>query len=80
MQRALQRFTSFGPSSAMKRSFATSVAPPRIVMLNAARLDFDGRIDLAKLSTIGDVTRHEISTPSEVAARVDGHEVVINKE
>ena len=76
--RALQRATRLG---GMKRSFATaSRSPPRIVMLNAARLDFDGRIDLSKLSAIGEVMRHEVSAPSEVAARVEGHEVVINKE
>lgn len=49
-------------------------------MLNAARLDFDGRLDFRKLEDIADVTRHEISDPSDVVARVEGHHVVLNKE
>ena len=52
----------------------------RCVMLNAARLDYDGRISFDKVSAIADVTRYEISDPSEVVSRVIGHEVVLNKE
>jgi glycerate dehydrogenase len=52
-------------------------------MLNAARLDYDERIDLDKLkaSVGGQLTRYEISnTPQEVLERVEGHAVVVNKE
>jgi len=52
----------------------------RCVLLNAARLDFDGLIDFGRLRRIADVSRHEISDPAEVVARVQGHEVVVNKE
>ena len=52
----------------------------RCVMLNAARLDYDGRISFDKVSATADVTRYEISDPSEVVSRVAGHEVVLNKE
>ena len=40
----------------------------------------DGRIDFTKLSATAQIQRHEASAPSEVAARVQGHDVVINKE
>ena len=52
----------------------------RCVMLNAARLDYDGRINFDRMSAVADVTRHEVSDPSEVVSRVAGHEVVMNKE
>ena len=49
-------------------------------MLNAARLDYDGRIDLARLEAAADVERYEISAPEEVAARAAGADVILNKE
>ena len=49
-------------------------------MLNAARLDYDGRIDLARLEAAADVERYEISAPEEVAARAVGADVIVNKE
>ena len=52
----------------------------RCVLLNAARLDFDGRIDFSKLSAIAELTRHEVTSKTEVATRVADHDVVINKE
>lgn len=59
-----------------------SAAPkrPRCVLLNAARLDYDGRISFDKMSAAADITRHEITEPSEVAARCEGFDVVLNKE
>jgi len=50
------------------------------VMLNAARLDYDGRISFDKVAEVADVTRFDISEPSEVAARVTTADVVMNKE
>ena len=38
------------------------------------------RINFDKLSSVAELTRHEISDPSEVLERVSGHEVVLNKE
>ena len=49
-------------------------------MLNAQRLDYDGRICFDRLSNSCDVTRHEVSELSEVSARCEGKEVVVNKE
>jgi len=49
-------------------------------MLNAARLDYDGRISFDRVYEMADVTRHEVTSPSEVLSRVAGHEVVMNKE
>jgi glycerate dehydrogenase len=48
--------------------------------LNAARLDYDGRISFDKLADAANITRHEVSDASEVVARVHRHEVVLNKE
>ena len=44
----------------------------RCVMLNAARLDFDKRINMGRLFAVADVSRHEVSAPSEVCARGAG--------
>ena len=53
----------------------------RCIMLNAARLDYDGRIDFKNLqSVVADVRRYESSHPSEVIDRLENAEVVINKE
>mmetsp|Transcript_57657 Transcript_57657/g.95325 ORF Transcript_57657/g.95325 Transcript_57657/m.95325 type:complete len:419 (-) Transcript_57657:127-1383(-) len=52
----------------------------RCVMLNAARLDYDSRINFDSLASVADVTRYEISDPSDVVARVQGADVVMNKE
>lgn len=49
-------------------------------MLNAARLDYDGKVDFRKLEGVADVTRYDVSAPADVAARVAGHHVVLNKE
>jgi glycerate dehydrogenase len=49
-------------------------------MLNAARLDYDGRIKFDRLSAAADVTRFAVSDPSEVVARLQGAHVVLNKE
>ena len=72
------------PARALARRLMSSQQGPdtrlRCVLLNAARLDYDGRIDFTKLSATAQIQRHEASAPSEVAARVQGHDVVINKE
>lgn len=52
----------------------------RSVLLNAARLDYDGALDLSPLERLGALTRHEASAPHEVPARADGHAVLITKE
>jgi len=62
------------------RNLCSSAPKLRAVLLNAARLDFDGRVSFDRLAATSDLARHEISDPSEVLARVAGHEVVINKE
>lgn len=52
----------------------------RCVMLNAARLDYDGRIGFEKLAEVAHLERHEVSAPSEVVERVANANVVMNKE
>lgn len=62
------------------RSMSLASTRPRCVVLNAARLDFDGRISFDRIADVANVTRHEISEPSQVVERVAEHEVVLNKE
>jgi len=53
---------------------------PKAVFLNAAKLDFDGRLDFAPISALADFTRHEASAASEILARAQGQDIVITKE
>ena len=41
----------------LARNIMSIPSRPRCVLLNAARLDFDGRIDFGKLEAVADVTR-----------------------
>merc|ERR1719333_769817 len=52
----------------------------RCAMLNAARLDFDGRISWGKVKTTADMTMHDKSETSEIVSRVAGADIVMNKE
>ena len=53
---------------------------PKAVLLNAARLDFDNRLDFSALSAVAELSRFDESTPEEIVARVAGQEIVITKE
>jgi len=65
----------------MSTTTSKSSSRLRCVMLNASRLDYDGRIDFSNVEDSVDVvTRHEVSDPSQVVERVTGYEVVLNKE
>jgi glycerate dehydrogenase len=61
------------------RRLATASKVP-CVLLNAARLDYDGRLDFSRLEAVADVTRFEVSAEADVAARCAGAAVVVNKE
>jgi glycerate dehydrogenase len=50
------------------------------VFLNAARLDFDGRLDFSPLSGLTEFTRYADSSDDEIPARVEGQTIVITKE
>jgi len=63
-----------------RRSASSAAAKPRCVLLNAARLDFDGRVDFASLEAVADVVRYEVTSPEDVAARCAGAQIVVNKE
>merc|ERR1719281_1098886 len=52
----------------------------KCVMLNAARLDFDGRINWDKVTASADLTKYDISATEEIVSRVAGADVVMNKE
>ena len=63
----------------------SAAASPRLkaVMLNADRLDFDGRLDFSRLEPVAELTRHAASDPArpdEILERLTGQAVVINKE
>ena len=53
---------------------------PHAVFLNAAKLDFDGRLDFSPVTRIAAFTRFETSSGSEILARVQGQDIVITKE
>lgn len=59
------------------RSFATK---PKCVMLNAARLDFDGRMDWSKVTNATEFTSYDISSTEEIVPRAQGMDIVMNKE
>ena len=73
-----------GKFQSLRRSFSAA-ADRRLkaVMLNADRLDFDGRLRFEKLEAVATLSRHGVSDPArpeEILERVAGHAVVINKE
>lgn len=51
-----------------------------IVFLNAAKLDFDAKLDFSSVTQLGTFTRYDSSDDAEVLARVQDHQVVITKE
>jgi hypothetical protein len=51
-----------------------------ILVVNAARFDYDGKLDFSSLSAIGNVSKFDDSTDAELLKRVQGVEVVITKE
>jgi glycerate dehydrogenase len=50
------------------------------VMLNSARLDFDGRIKWDAVTSTCNLTSHDISAPEEIVPRAQGMDIVMNKE
>jgi glycerate dehydrogenase len=52
----------------------------KAVFLNAAKLDFDGRLDFSPVTGLTAFTRFEASAEAEILPRVQGHDIVITKE
>lgn len=52
----------------------------KCVMLNAARLDFDNRIDWSKITDTCELIKYDKSETSEIVSRVEGADIVMNKE
>lgn len=52
----------------------------KIVFLNAARLDFDEKLDYSPLEKLGELTTYADSAQDEILDRVQGQDVVIVKE
>ncbi len=52
----------------------------KIVFLNAARIDFDSRLDFSSIEQTGTVIRHRDSAPEQVLERVAGQNIIITKE
>jgi len=79
--RWLQRAAPAPRGAVGPRSFsAVAGSKLKCVMLNAARLDFDGRMNWDKVTSAADLTRHDISATEEIVSRVQGADVVMNKE
>jgi glycerate dehydrogenase len=51
-----------------------------IVFLNAARLDFDNKLDFSVLERIGNFTKYPASSDEEILNRVQNKDIVITKE
>lgn len=49
-------------------------------MVNASRVDFDGKLEFSRLEAIGEFARYADSTPEEIVERAAGCEVLITKE
>ncbi|CAJ1420776.1 unnamed protein product [Effrenium voratum] len=73
--RFLQRAARASPRAG--RCFASK---PKCVMLNAARLDFDGRMDWSKVTNATEFTSFDISATEEIVPRSQGMDIVMNKE
>ena len=69
-------FALMGRLGGCGRSFATK---PKCVMLNAARLDFDGRMDWSKVTEATEFTSYDISSTEEIVPRSQGMDIVMNK-
>jgi glycerate dehydrogenase len=67
-------------AAAFRNFSAAAGSKLKCVMLNAARLDFDGRIDWSKVKKSCDLTSYDISDHSEIVSRVAGADIVMNKE
>ncbi len=50
------------------------------VILNAAKLDFDNKLDFSSLSNLTKVTKYDASSNDEILERVQGQHIVITKE
>jgi len=50
------------------------------VILNAAKLDFDNKLDFSSLSNLTTVTKYDASSNDEILERVQGQHIVITKE
>ena len=65
----------------MQLAFAERMSGVRCVMLNAKRLNFDGKLDLSRLEDVAQVEAYDASVDdASILERVQDAEVVITKE
>mmetsp|Transcript_44439 Transcript_44439/g.60271 ORF Transcript_44439/g.60271 Transcript_44439/m.60271 type:complete len:372 (-) Transcript_44439:304-1419(-) len=77
----LQRAALAPQRAAAQRGFAAAGGSKlKSVMLNAARLDFDGRMNWDKVTAATDLTSYDISATEQIVERVQGMDIVMNKE
>ncbi|CAE7705063.1 hpr [Symbiodinium sp. CCMP2592] len=67
-------------SSSNRLSYRSFASKPKCVMLNAARLDFDGRMDWKKVTDVTEFTSYDISATEEIVPRAQNMDIVMNKE
>merc|ERR1740138_351990 len=79
---AVRRLSSLQPlRTSVCRSFSAAAgAKLKCVMLNAARLNFDNRISWDQVTKTADMTMYDKSETSEIVSRVQGADIVMNKE
>jgi glycerate dehydrogenase len=79
---ALRRLATPQPwRGAASRCFGAAASGKlKCVMLNSARLDFDGRISWEKCKRTADMTMFDKSETEEIVSRVAGMDIVMNKE
>jgi len=66
-------------TAAARRNFAAG-SKLQAVNLNAARLDFDNRMNWDKMKQTVDIVMYDKSETEEIVSRVQGKEIVMNKE
>lgn len=79
-QRSGQKIIRSTSTGKLRPLSTASAGHLRCVMLNAARLDYDGRISFDKLRASAEVVRHDVTAPEDIVSRVTDFEVVMNKE
>lgn len=52
----------------------------KAVFLNAAKLDFDSKLDFSPLSNLTELTNYDDSTNDQIVDRVQGQDIIITKE
>ncbi|GMI14489.1 hypothetical protein TrVE_jg9757 [Triparma verrucosa] len=64
----------------MRASSTAASDLPSLVMLNAGRINFDGKLDFSPLEKLANITQYDTTSEEQIIERVQGHDIVLNKE